>query len=113
MLAFGAHLEAVAAASEVLAAMTPIEPDWHVATMGTLPARQGQGLGSAVLRPVVERCDDTSLIAGLENERRAQHLVLRTARIRGLLTVSYLPHGAPTTWIMQRLPVQAPRVRAV
>ena len=105
--AFGAHVEAVAAASEALAAVTPVEPDWHLATMGTLPARQGEGLGSNVLRPVLERCDDVSLVAGLETSDERNISFYERLGFVASLTVRDLPHGAPATWIMQRMPVQA------
>jgi GNAT superfamily N-acetyltransferase len=112
VLAFGANVEAVSAASEALAAVTPIEPDWYLATMGTRPARQGEGLGSAVLRPMLERCDDASLNAGLETSDERNISFYGRLGFVALLTVSDLPHGAPPTWIMQRLPVKAPRFSA-
>ena len=34
--------------------------------MGTLPERQGRGIGSALLRPVLERCDEERLPAYLD-----------------------------------------------
>jgi GNAT superfamily N-acetyltransferase len=99
---FGTHLGHVLAVSAALASQVSTEPDWYLATMGTLPARQGRGLGSAVLGPMLERCDDASLTAGLETSEE------RNLRFYGRLgfattaTVDDLPHGAPTTWIMHR-----------
>jgi ribosomal protein S18 acetylase RimI-like enzyme len=42
---------------------------WYLAVLGTDPASQGQGLGSAVLRPVLERCDAEGVGAYLESSK--------------------------------------------
>jgi ribosomal protein S18 acetylase RimI-like enzyme len=44
----------------------PSEPYWYLGTVGTLPDRRGEGLASAVLQPVLEACDRTSIVACLE-----------------------------------------------
>ncbi len=44
----------------------PPEPCWYLGTVGTLPDRRGEGLASALLRPVLDECDQTSRIACLE-----------------------------------------------
>jgi ribosomal protein S18 acetylase RimI-like enzyme len=46
---------------------------YYVRDVGVLPSRQGQGLGSALLRPTLERCDREGLPAYLEasSERSA------------------------------------------
>ena len=47
------------------------EPHWYLAFLGIEPSEQGKGLGSALLRPVLERCDSEGTPAYLEtsNER--------------------------------------------
>ncbi len=45
----------------------PHEPHWYLAMVGVDPARQGQGLGSAMLKAGLERCDADGLIAYLES----------------------------------------------
>src|SRR5262245_38097627 len=47
----------------------PTEPHWYLAVLGTDPAHQGQGYGSAVLRTVLQRCDDTATGAYLESSK--------------------------------------------
>ncbi len=42
---------------------------WYLAVLGTDPAAQGQGLGSAVLRPVLEQCDSDGVGAYLESSK--------------------------------------------
>jgi GNAT superfamily N-acetyltransferase len=43
------------------------EPHWYLNVLSTEPARQGQGLGTAVLAPVLERCDAEQVGAYLES----------------------------------------------
>ncbi|HJL14840.1 MAG TPA: GNAT family N-acetyltransferase [Sandaracinaceae bacterium LLY-WYZ-13_1] len=47
-------------------AARPPEPRWLLTLLGTLPDRRGRGVGSALLRPALERCDDAGLRAVLE-----------------------------------------------
>ena len=48
-------------------------PHYYVRDVGVLPSMQGHGLGSALLRPTLERCDREGLPAYLEasSERSA------------------------------------------
>jgi GNAT superfamily N-acetyltransferase len=43
-----------------------LPPHWYLLYLGTRPARQGQGLGGALLRAVLDRCDAERLPAYLE-----------------------------------------------
>lgn len=45
------------------------EPHWYLALVGTEPAHQGRGLGSALLGPVLERCDREATPAYLESSK--------------------------------------------
>jgi ribosomal protein S18 acetylase RimI-like enzyme len=49
----------------------PDPPHWYLAVLGTDPSAQGQGLGSAVLRPVLERCDADGVGAYLESSKES------------------------------------------
>jgi ribosomal protein S18 acetylase RimI-like enzyme len=44
-------------------------PHYYLAVLGTEPDAQGQGLGSAVLRPVLEQCDIDQVAAYLESSK--------------------------------------------
>lgn len=76
--AFGRRL---GLASKVLAALQehhPQQPHWYLCYLGAAPGRQSQGLGTALLRPVLERCDREGLSAYLEaTSRRNQELYRR------------------------------------
>jgi ribosomal protein S18 acetylase RimI-like enzyme len=80
----------------------PAEPHWHLQLVGTLPERQGLGLGSALT---------THLLAGADQRRELAYLEATTLRSRALYerhgferqgTIT-LPDG-PTLWQMWRSP---------
>lgn len=50
-------------------AVHPEEPHWYLFFIGVTPDRQGQGLGSALLRAVLDRCDRDGTPAYLESTR--------------------------------------------
>ncbi|QXC62704.1 GNAT family N-acetyltransferase [Aquihabitans sp. G128] len=56
---------------------------WYLAVLGTDPAHQGHGVGSALIRAVTDRCDEQGLPAYLEVVEGAERAVLRSARLRG------------------------------
>jgi ribosomal protein S18 acetylase RimI-like enzyme len=45
------------------------EPHFYLAVLGTEPAAQGRGLGSAVLRGVLDQCDGDGVAAYLESSK--------------------------------------------
>ena len=74
--AFGLHLSRaarLAAAIEYRHARHVREPHYYVRDVGVHPDMQGGGLGSALLRPTLDRCDREGLPAYLEasSERNA------------------------------------------
>jgi ribosomal protein S18 acetylase RimI-like enzyme len=77
-------------------------PHWYLAILGTAPEAQGQGLGSAVLAPVLARCDEDGVGAYLESSKEeniafySRHGFRVTRELR-------LPHG-PRMWAMWRDP---------
>jgi GNAT superfamily N-acetyltransferase len=64
-------LSAAAGALAELDRHAPREPHWHLSILGVTPERQGAGLGSALLRPVLERCDREVRAAYLETANAA------------------------------------------
>jgi GNAT superfamily N-acetyltransferase len=44
----------------------PLEPHWYLPLIGVVPTRQGLGIGTALLRPVLDVCDAAHLPAYLE-----------------------------------------------
>ncbi|MQA36055.1 GNAT family N-acetyltransferase [Modestobacter roseus] len=54
---FGARQPVVLASERLGALGRPDEPHWWLHAVGTRPAARHQGLGAAVLQPVLDRCD--------------------------------------------------------
>jgi GNAT superfamily N-acetyltransferase len=75
-------------------------PHWYLAVLGTDPAAQGRGLGSAVLRGVLEQCDADGIGAYLESskERNIDFYARHGFRVTAELP---LPRG-PRIWSMWR-----------
>jgi ribosomal protein S18 acetylase RimI-like enzyme len=80
----------------------PHEPHWYLAVLGVDPPAQGQGLGSALLEPVLRACDGDGVAAYLESSKErnvafyARHGFRVTEEVR-------MPKGPPL-WLMWRDP---------
>jgi GNAT superfamily N-acetyltransferase len=57
----------MAAVIEEMVRYHPKEPHWYLPFIGVDPARQGEGLGSALLRSAIAECDAARLPAYLES----------------------------------------------
>ena len=76
--------------------------DWYLATMGTLPAAQRRGLGTAGLAPRLGALDATGQTATLETSDAGNLGFYGRLGFEVVATLDALPHGAPTTWVMRR-----------
>jgi GNAT superfamily N-acetyltransferase len=80
----------------------PVAPHYYLSVLGTEPEQQGGGIGSALLGPVLQRCDADGVGAYLECSKEsnvdfyARHGFAVTERI-------VLPEGPPL-WLMWREP---------
>jgi ribosomal protein S18 acetylase RimI-like enzyme len=75
---------------------------WYLSDLGTDPAARGRGIGAALLRPVLDRCDEHGLGAYLESSKEAN--IAYYARFGFRVTaVARLPRG-PRAWLMWRDP---------
>jgi ribosomal protein S18 acetylase RimI-like enzyme len=61
------HLDDLLGTFEKMAEWHPEEPHWYLPIIGVEPNAQGRGLGGALLRHAVARCDRENLIAYLES----------------------------------------------
>lgn len=81
----------------------PTRPHWYLAAIGTDPAAQGLGLGSALLRSRLTRCDAERIPAYLESSKESNIPFYErfgftvTGEIR-------MPRGGPLVWPMWRDP---------
>jgi ribosomal protein S18 acetylase RimI-like enzyme len=78
------------------------EPHHYFRDIGVLPEAQGRGLGSALMRPTLERCDREGLPAYLEasSERSAALYERLGFRVTEELRIG----GSPPLWLMLREP---------
>jgi ribosomal protein S18 acetylase RimI-like enzyme len=86
-----------------LEAVHPREPHYYLEFLGTDPAYQGRGIGSALLRPVLELCDDEGVGAYLESSKESN--VPFYAR-HGFDVIGEVDHrrNGPRQWLMWREP---------
>lgn len=78
------------------------EPHWYLALLGTEPSQQGRGLGSALLAPNLEKCDQQGLPAYLESSKQAN---VPFYQRHGFEVVCELTvPGGPSVWPMLRKP---------
>jgi GNAT superfamily N-acetyltransferase len=77
-------------------------PHYYLAILGTEPDRQGEGIGSALMQPVLEDCDANEIGAYLESskERNVDFYTRHGFRVKRELD---LPRG-PRIWLMWRDP---------
>jgi ribosomal protein S18 acetylase RimI-like enzyme len=81
----------------------PRQPHWYLAVLGTDPDHQGKGIGSALMGPVLTRCDVEGIPAYLESSKESNIGYYE----RFGFTVERelaLGKGAPTVWPMWREP---------
>jgi ribosomal protein S18 acetylase RimI-like enzyme len=97
---FGRRLGLASRGLNLVEASHPEELHWYLAVLGTEPARQGQGIGSTLLAPILEHCDQKGMPAYLESSKESniafysRHGFEVTSEIR-------LPDGPPI-WPMWR-----------
>ena len=100
--AFGRRLVTVSQYQSVAVRAHPrAEPHWYLAIIGVNPVRQGYGVGAALLRSRLRRCDEEGLPAYLESSKLEnvalyQHFGFHVTGTLGL------PEGAPVVSTMWR-----------
>ena len=99
---FGVHLLRAARLGAAMERRHVREPHYYVRDIGVVPDAQGNGLGSALLRPTLERCDREGLPAYLEasSERSAALYERLGFKHTGELRVA----GGPLLRLMRRPP---------
>ena len=80
----------------------PREPHYYLAILGVDPAAQGQGLGSQLLQPMLDRCDTEGVPAYLEcsKERNVDFYARHGFRVTGEVELLL----GPKLWLMWRDP---------
>jgi ribosomal protein S18 acetylase RimI-like enzyme len=100
------HLVTTLRLLNTLETLHPHEPHWYLASLGTAVDRQGQGVGSALMRPVLDHCDAEGLPCYLESSKERN---VPFYRRRGFEVVQEvrLPGDGPLIWTMWREPQPA------
>ena len=80
----------------------PTEPHYYLAILGVDPSAQGRGLGSAVLQPMLDRCDTEGVPAYLESSKATNVPFYERHGFRVTGEIE-LPFGPPM-WLMWRDP---------
>lgn len=90
------------ALGRAIEAMRVRRPHWYLGILGTQPADQGRGIGSALIAPVLERCDRTGEFAYLESSKAANlpFYERHGFEVMGEVRVP----GGPVLWPMLRPP---------
>lgn len=97
--ALGMQLPRMSRAQRALEERHLTEPHYYIRWVGVTPALRGQGLGSALRRPALDRCDSDGLPVYLEaSSERSAALYERLGFVH--LGVLELPDGGPQVWPM-------------
>lgn len=100
--ALGRHRGRGAAMDRGLGGAHPDRPHWYLATLGVAPEAAGAGVGGALLRSRLERCDARGEAAYLESSKQANIAVYEHFGFAETGRVD-LPDG-PSLWTMWRGP---------
>jgi GNAT superfamily N-acetyltransferase len=112
MLAFGRRLPLAMRVQRTMEERHPREPSFYVRTVGVRAALQGQGMGSALMQPTLQRADSAGLPTYIEaSSERSAALYERLGFVH--MEVLELPEGGPPLWLMRRPPAGAPGLRTL
>jgi GNAT superfamily N-acetyltransferase len=81
----------------------PKEPHWYLATLGTAPERQGQGVGAALLQPALALADRDGMPAYLESSKEC-NVSFYTRFGFEVVEELHSAVGSPPMWRMWREP---------
>ena len=101
--ALGSHAVRALRALSYVEHQHPKEPHWYLGVLGTRVANQGKGIGSALLGPVLDQCDESGLPAYLESSKHSNIAFYRRHGFE-LKSEIQLPLGGPPVWPMWRDP---------
>jgi ribosomal protein S18 acetylase RimI-like enzyme len=83
-------------------ALHPKEPHHYLRVLGCEPDRQGQGIGSALIRPMLAQCDARGEPAYLESSNEKNLSLYRRHGFE--VTKEIVTHLGPSVWLMWRAP---------
>ncbi|MEV4256299.1 GNAT family N-acetyltransferase [Spirillospora sp. NPDC049652] len=104
MRAFGRRLPVALRALGRVESHHPEEPHWYLAFLGTDPQAQGSGLGTALMRSRLRRCDESRTAAYLESSKESNVPYYEKFGFRVTKELRLPGDGAPPVWLMWRDP---------
>lgn len=81
----------------------PGEPHYYLFAIGALPEMRGQGVGTALIKQVLQRCDAEGIPAYLENSKEENLAFYRGHGFEVQRKIKF-GRGAPPLWLMWREP---------
>ncbi|MBO2450987.1 GNAT family N-acetyltransferase [Actinomadura barringtoniae] len=102
--AFGTRLPTILRALGTIEQDHPKEHHWYLATLGTDPSAQGLGLGGALLRSRLDRCDEEGVPAYLESSKESNIPYYERFGFKVTGELQLPGAGAPPVWPMWRDP---------
>jgi GNAT superfamily N-acetyltransferase len=84
-------------------------PHWYLLGIGVDPPRQGQGVGGALLQPILQRADAAGLPCYLETQKE-RNVPFYQRHGFAVVAETDAPGGGPHFWTMRRPPRFTPAV---
>jgi GNAT superfamily N-acetyltransferase len=106
--AFGTRLRLAARVQRAMEERHLREPHFYVRIIGVRTALQGQGLGSALMQPTLQRADSAGLPAYIEASTECSAALYERLGFRHMGVLD-LPEGGPPLRLMRRPPAGAAR----
>lgn len=103
LAAMGGRLPQLLRAISTIESNHPEKPHYYLPFVGVDPASQGRGIGTALMQPVLDRCDQEGIPAYLEATTPRN----RACYLRQGFEVTeeiHFPKGGPPSWRMWREP---------
>ena len=85
---------------DLTSAHRPSEPHYYLGVLGTDPDQQSKGIGSALIQPVLDRCDKERMPAYLESSKK-KNLSFYQKHGFEVIDELQIPEGPPI-WTMMR-----------
>jgi len=82
----------------------PRERHWYLAVLGTDPAHQGHGYGSAAMEPVLARADEEGIGCYLESSKESNVAFYRRHGFEVTESLDLAGGSGPRLWLMWREP---------
>jgi GNAT superfamily N-acetyltransferase len=79
------------------------QPHWYLMVLGVDPPRQGQGVGGALIQPMLARADSAGLPCYLETQKE-RNVPFYQKHGFEVIVDEVLPKGGPRCWTMKRMP---------